>query len=499
MPRFSMQSILRNSTWLSVGFLLLLSYFTYVHNYAYPSDLFWDENYHVASAQKYLNGVFFMEPHPPLGKLFIALGEALVDANPVDNQFIGTDYATNPSDDFSFAGYRFFPVLFAWLTVLLVFGIFRLIVRKDLWALLLCFLYVFDNALIVHSRAAMLESTMLFFSALAVFAFLLLFEWKDNTKKFRFAAALFGASFACALATKAFALLFILLFPAALWLLWPRFRQFLTFLWIAAVAFAVFYCGIWQVHFALSSTIVPSLPDAGYYQASPEYKTILQNGKNGSIFAFPYMLRDSLDFVSHYQKGVPRLDLSKDDENGSPWFLWPFGGRTINYRWVTDGGGDYAYLYLVSNPVVWFAGLIGVLFSAALLIGSVLFPEGVRLRNRNGILVFFGLYASYMIAVSRIDRVMYLYHYFLPLFFSFILLAYVVVEKQYIGRFKLDENRKTSMLLALGVLIFLSFQFFRPLSYYEPMSNNEVQMRSWLRIWELRCVNCEKDSPFVVN
>lgn len=500
MARPSFQQIARNPTWLSVGFLLLLSYFTYVHNFWNPPALFWDENYHIASAQKYLNGVYFMEPHPPLGKLMIAAGEALLDFNPEDDQFLGTDYATNPPQGFSFAGYRFFPVMLAWLTAPLVFAIFMIVTRrKHLWALLLSFLYVFDNALIVHSRSAMLESTLMFFSALTLLGFLLALEWKEDRKKFRYASVLFGAGFALALATKAFALLFILLVPAMLVALWPRLRQFWRFAWMGGLAFAVCYAAVWHTHFALGSTVNPSLPDAGYYQASEQYKVILQSGRNASPFAFPYMLRDSINFVGHYQQGVPRLDLCKADENGSPWFLWPFGGRTISYRWETPDGNAYRYLYLQSNPVVWFLGVAGVALAGMLLLASVLFPGGVTLRNRYPMLVVFGLYASYMIAISRIDRVMYLYHYFLPLFFSFILFGYAYMELQQIGRLRLDENRKTSGLLALGVLIFLAFQFFRPLSYYEPLTREQFERREWLRIWELNCVNCEKDSPFVVQ
>lgn len=498
MPRFSLQQIFRNPTWLSVGFLLLLSYFTYVHNFWNPPALFWDENYHIASAQKYLNGVFFMEPHPPLGKLMIAAGEALLDLNATDDQFVGTDYATNPPEGFSFTGYRFFPVILAWLTVPLIFAVFFLITRKHLWALLLSFLYVFDNALIVHSRSAMLESTMMFFSVLTILGFMLGMEWKDNPKKFRLASILFGAGFALALATKAFALLFILLIPAMLIALWPRFRQFLMFVLFSGIAFLVCYVAVWHTHFTIAESINPSLPDAGYYQATDQYKTLLETGNNSSLFAFPYMLRDSINFVSHYQQGVPSLDLCKADENGSPWFLWPFGGRTISYRWATPDSNAYQYLYLQSNPVIWFAGVAGVLLAGALLLASVLFPAGVQLRNRYPMLVIFGLYASYMIAISRIDRVMYLYHYFLPLLFSFILVGYVFMEINTIGRFKLDENRKTSLLLVLGVLIFLSFQFFRPLTYYELLTSEQFERREWLKIWELNCVNCEKESPFVV-
>ena len=52
--------------------------------YGQPSSLFWDENYHIASAERYLQGKFFMEPHPGLGKMFIALGELILHPN--DNQ-----------------------------------------------------------------------------------------------------------------------------------------------------------------------------------------------------------------------------------------------------------------------------------------------------------------------------------------------------------------------------------------------------------------------------
>ena len=236
---------------LALIFLLAISYFTYVHNYWNPPALFWDENYHIASAQKYLNGTFFMEPHPPLGKMMIALGEAVFDFNPEDNQFIGTDYATNPPAGFSFAGYRLFPVLLAWLTVPVIFFIFLVITNNVLWSTLLSFLYVFDNALIVHLRSAMLESTMLFFSALTILAFLLLLAWKDDRKKFTFASILFGASFACLMTTKAFGLILILLIPFVAFALRPRWSQIWHFLWVGMIAFAIPFAGIWYAHFTI--------------------------------------------------------------------------------------------------------------------------------------------------------------------------------------------------------------------------------------------------------
>ena len=68
------RTLFTRQTLLLLGLITALSFFTYFHNYSTPQAFFWDENYHVASAQKYLNGVFFMEQHPPLGKLLIAAG-----------------------------------------------------------------------------------------------------------------------------------------------------------------------------------------------------------------------------------------------------------------------------------------------------------------------------------------------------------------------------------------------------------------------------------------
>lgn len=498
MQRSSLLHIFSRPAWVAGLFIAILSFFTYVHNFSTPQALFWDENYHIASAQKYINGVFFMEPHPPLGKLVIALGEKLFDFNAVDDSFIGTDYATNPPAGFSFTGYRFFPVMLAWWTAIVLYGIFLLLTKKPLWATLLSFLYVFDNALIVHQRAAMLESTMLFFSALTILAFLLLRTMADRPRLFLWISALFGVSFACLMTTKVFGLIFILLIPFLLYELQDRKELWWKFLCMAGGSFLIVYAAIWQIHFTLGSRIVPELPDQGYYQASQEYKAILAQGANGSPFAFPVMLRDSLAFVSHYQKGVPRLDLCKSDENGSPWYFWPVGARAINYRWETPDGQGYRYLFLQVNPVVWAIAFGGVLLSALLLLASFLLPVEHAPRARNLLLAFLTLYVCYLAAISRIDRVMYLYHYFLPLLFSFLLFTLSFLEIERIGSWKFNQERRTALLLLLGVGIFLSFEFYRPLTYYTALSDKAFERRDLLRLWDLHCVRCIRDNPLVI-
>lgn len=478
--------------------VLLLSYFTFVQNYQNPPQLFWDENYHIASAQKYLNGVYFMEPHPPLGKLMIALGEKVLNANPTDDQFIGTDYGTSIPEGFSFAGYRLFPVMFAWFTAPLLFLILLLITGSRLWGLLLSFLYIFDNAIIVHMRSAMLDSTLLFFSALTIYAFLLAWERRDEKRPLMKAALLFGVGFAGVMTTKVFGLLLILLVPSLLLHFWPKYNPMLKFVGWAALSFVIFYTSVWYIHFSLAARVNPDLPDQGYYQASEEYKAILNEGRTNSPLAFPVMLRDSLAFVGHYEAGVPRLNLCKNDENGSPYFYWPFGGRSISYRWETPGAGVYKYLYLQANPVVWFAGLGAVLLSLILIIGTWFLPGTQKLKSPLLLLTFLAMYFGFFVAVSRIDRVLYLYHYMLPLMLTFVILALVFQEIQWFGKWKATMERKTWVLIGLAGMIFISFQFFRPFSYNLPMTKAMVERRELLDIWDIKCANCSLDNPYYI-
>jgi dolichyl-phosphate-mannose-protein mannosyltransferase len=476
----------------------LLGFFTYFFRYWDPPHVFWDENYHIASAQKYLHGVYFMEQHPPLGKLLVALGETIISPNARTDQFLGTDYGTQ-FEGISFAGYRFFSALFAWLAAPLLYLIFLRISKNPLVAFLLSFLYVFDNALIVHSRGAMLEGPLMFFSC----GFLLLFfhlldEKAMSNRKFMVLSAAIGAVFGLILTTKVLGLIFILFFLALLWKMFPNLNRIGQFVVLSLGGFLVVYAGVWQTHFALGSTINPALPDQGYYQASQGYRDILAQGKNGSLLSFPIMLKDSLRFVGHYNAGAPRLDLCKKDENGSPFYLWPLGARSINYRWETPNGQEYRYLYLVANPVIWWGATASVVLAAALLLLSYVVPLQNPIKNRFLLTIFLGTYLSYMIAISRITRVLYLYHYFIPLLLSFILFALMAEELRAFGRRMIGDRQRILALFGYGALAFSAFVFWSPLSYYQPLTDAQMARRSIFPIWEVHCVKCQKESGIVI-
>jgi dolichyl-phosphate-mannose--protein O-mannosyl transferase len=462
--------------------LLFIGYFTYFNNYSYPPKQFWDENYHIASAQKYIDKVMFMEPHPPLGKMLIALGEVLLHPNEkVDKSYFNTtDYIKKFPKNMSFAGYRLFPTIFAWFNAILFFLILKELIQNRFLAFLGSFLYLFDNALIVHSRAAMLESIQLFFILASIYWFIKKYPSKKRIKDYLILGILSGF----AIAVKANSTILFLLF--AIWALKDittfgfKIEIFLKTAGYIAGAVTIFL-SIFYIHFALGEKVVKNR----YYTASKEYREILKKNDTANLKNFWIMLRDNFRYMQKYQKGVPRLNLCKKGENGSLFIGWPLGIKAINYRWEKHGS-NVRYIYLQGNPITWIIGLIAVFLSVVLVFGAIIFKLPVKNRRVfEYIAIFLFIYISYMIAVGQITRVMYLYHYFIPLIISYILaiLLFFYLFEDVLNQILV----KISILLITAAIIF-SWWFYSPFTYYKPLNTLEFNKRIWFNYWGLHAV-----------
>lgn len=478
--------------------ILTVSFFTYFKNYDYPPSVFWDENYHIASAQKYLQRIMFMEPHPPLGKLFVALGEYVIHPNDKIAsvelfKFTQTDYISSFPAGYSFAGVRFFSALFAWLSALIFFYIFYFISKNPHLSFIFSSLYVFENAMITHSRAAMLEGGHIFFILLAILYFVYLTQKTQRKNLLNY--FIFGLLAGLTMSIKATGTITIFLFPF-LFLFDQReklknwsvsklflFKKFsLSGLFFAFGVISIF-CLVWYIHFSLGRVVV----NDKYYKASDEYRKIITDDLVSSPKYFMTMLKDNLAYMANYNKGVPKLDVCKPDENGSQPLLWILGGKTINYRWEKNDAG-VKYIYLQSNPAVWLLGLIGIILSLVLIMGKLVFKSPVKNQKLFYLIcVFSTLYLIYMAMMLRIERVMYLYHYFIPLIFSLIL-AFLV--SNYIFEEKIVNKSKNIYLgLIIAVIIIIGiYKFFSPLTYYKTITTEQFKQRIWFEFWKLKPV-----------
>ncbi len=477
--------------------VLVLGFLTNFWNYQHPADLYWDENYYLPSATKYQKGVFFQQSHPPLAKLFIAGADALLNPNPDNpNDFEKTDYIKTVPKGYSFAGMRLAPVLFACLNCVLFFLLMLSLTKNSLWSFCLSFLFTFDNAIILQSRGAMLESIQIFGVLLALLGYFEVYKKNRYSKKW---VSTLSIGIAWAIWTKINGLILLLLLPFLIFhskqkTFLKKLKETLPSLGLSVLTMMVFSILMWQVHFSLGTRLEPSLPNNGWYKASAELKEIktYPGQHRNPIRNFYIELRDYLHFMVVDVDGFTPLNLCKKEENASPFYWWPFGGRTISYRWsTTDSGQHVSYLYMISNPFGWAIGLLSLFLTISFLILRLIFKNlEIEDQEKKKLLIFSALYIGYMFAMSRITRGMYIYNYFVPLIFTFAMASFWIPKLFSSLNFKIKNKQFISQIIFSAAIIG-SWYYFSPLTYFSPLSCQEFKGRALFDGWDMRGVNCK--------
>jgi dolichyl-phosphate-mannose-protein mannosyltransferase len=482
--------------------LFILSTGVYFTHYGSPQAMFWDENYHVPNAQKYVDGVMYMEPHPPLGKLLMAVGEIFfggnekVDKSKLDN----TDYLKGDEapPEMTYTGFRWPTVVFMMTSVLFFYGILRCITQREWLAAAFTSMVIFDNAMVTHARAAHLDGIQIFFILGALYYFTQVVtdyvQRKVGIKWQHY--ALLGAVIGLAITVKVNAaillLLFVMLFGVDQWhkiKSWD-WKALLVRLAVTVPAGVIptvlaFLC-VFYIHIGLGTKVTTNT-----YKASPEYLQQIRSGHTWTPKAFMLGMRDNWKFMSEYADGVPKLDVCKADENGSFVTGWPLSIKPISYRWdrnVVNGQVIVNYKYLLGNPIVWFSVIAGILLSSGLILSRFIYGNPVKDEPLfMWICAFTSLYICYMIGILQIERVMYLYHYLVALVFGAINLALVFT---YIYRDEVVANNKHTIINVgiFALLVISVFAFFSPFTYGFGLTEDQFELRNWFSFWKLQVV-----------
>lgn len=475
--------------------VLLVSFFSFYINYEKPDKLFWDENYHIASSQKYIDGVFFLEHHPPLGKLLIALGENLTKANQhLDlSSFNTVDHLKNTPKGYSFKGVRLMPVLSLMLSAVVFYFIMFEISKS--WILSICFssLFLFDTAIITHSRAAHLEAFQFLFIFLAILIFCRALIRKDSSLQ---SWSLMGVFTGLAVAIKLnSAILLILFLTRYLYELFsrtkPSISKELSLIAKAACSLlisALILIGSYYVHFRLART---PLEKRFYASEQALRQSILSD--DTSLKSFAIFMKEQIRYVKRFSDGVPRLKPDGPNENGSHPVFWPLGKKSISYRWDKTKDGKVIHHRLQANPIGWAISFIALILSCSLIIAHRVFKFEVKEDQETSYRIIESIsfmWLSYMIVMLNIGRVMYLYHYLIPLCFGFILALQIFQFIFY--NFERDDLRKRFLIFSGITFLFvaqaLCFWHFRHFAYQIPLSPQDFAERQWLSLWRYQNV-----------
>jgi dolichyl-phosphate-mannose-protein mannosyltransferase len=459
--------------------LLLLPFGLVFHNLGFPQKNIFDEQLWIPTAQKYQNGVFFMELHPPLGKLLIAAGDAIYNKGVIHNDFVNIYKITTdwPQED-DITGYRLFPAIFGSCIPLLFFLIILRIVKNHWIAFFTSLLVTFDTALLIEARLAGFDVFLLFFILLSLLLFIKLIQFTKDEFSTYLLLFLFSFTAACASSVKETGLITLLFaFSLFLFYIYKKRNKIIFKLVLFVVIFICTYSSFIWLHFFLGKAIINN---EYYGMNSVDQEIIFSKVESTNFFKKMFTeIKFSFVYSINFNKDFREVELGNPDEIGSPWYYWPLGGTAINYRWVTEDWINYRFSCLVGNPITWMFSLLGIILGSAIVISDLLFSYLERNSLRMYLYFFIVSYWSYLIPFWFIKRVMYLYHYLPALGLGIITMAIVISMT---GKF---TKRIWIGLILFTVAAILIFFFLKPFIYYENITEKMFEARNFWPFWNL--------------
>ncbi|MES2178260.1 MAG: phospholipid carrier-dependent glycosyltransferase [Gemmatimonadota bacterium] len=424
-----------------------------------PRAVVWDEVHFERFTGAYFTGKYYVDVHPPLGKLLLYAAARVLGVS-------GTDLATNQPTPML----RVLPALAGALIIPVVFLLMRELGASRRMATFAAAVLLLDNALLVISRVIVMDSMLTLFGVSAVYFFVAARNATGRTRwMLLVAAAIAGGMTAGTKWTGLTALALI----GLLWLfdvVAERRRGFTVvleaglFLVVPVLAYVIPFA----IHFALlhrsglNDTTMPI----------PFQATLIGSRSYVPGATFPFW---SAFALLHRAMMLINLGWATDFNVGaSPWYSWPVAKHGIGFWESHPDAAHVRWIALFGNPAIWFpllCGMIAVAVSAAT-------RRVALVRYRHALIVLVVAYLLNFLPFALISRPMYLYHYFFAFIYSAMLVAFGVGALAGWGtddesRFWAFDSRGSAALYA-GFLCFAAATFV----YLLPLNTGAVQERS---------------------
>lgn len=390
---------------LLLGLLLLASFLTRFIYFGWPDSSIIDEINFGKYLSSYFTHQYYLDVHPPLGKLIIAAFASFFDFEPI---LYGTDWRQEYTDN-NYLILRFMPMLFGIVLPLIIYLLTFQWWKERKLAFFVALLVVFENASITQSRLLFWDSFLLCFG----FASVLFYSYYRENRRWR-DLILCGVFAGAAFSIKWTAATFIAL-PMAIdtaEFLWQRLK-WQSVATTAAVVLStamMVYVAVFYIHFSL-------LPLSGTGNAfmSEEFRM----GLEGNRYTEDQKADPQLAFYQKFIELNRRMYLTNqrmaDHPYGSEWYQWPLGEKAVGY-W-RRGDRD---ITMQPNLVVWWAGSLSMLL---LVFAFVLRPANWR---DPWLWAMVAGFTMNWLPFALIERVMFLHSYFVAMIFSLLAVGWLV-------------------------------------------------------------------------
>lgn len=446
--------------------LLVLSFIAAVTRLTaitHPRAIVFDEVYFREFALRYLNGTYFFDIHPPLGKLLLAGWAKLFGVS-------ATVQSTDPV-----VVLRVLPALAGTALVAVFYQLLRELTASRKVATFGAALLLLDNAILVESRLILTDSMLMLFGVASLTCYV---ASQRRTGRAHWVLLTASAVLAGMAASTKWSGLTAVGLIGLLWLVQTlrqrvSWRLALPQAAILLLVPALLYVGVFAIHFQLLTYSGPG--DA--FMSSQFQSTLVGNAayKPSASMSFP----DRFIELNKAMNGAENSLNNSHHPYSSSWVSWPVLKRPV-YYWT----GGKQYIYLQGNPLIWWGLLVGV---AVVAVGWLRRPE-LFARHRGALALLGVAWVVNYLPFATIQRPLFLYHYFFSLMFCIAavsiglgLLAGWMTDDEQVWQF---PSRRSAVLYG-GILVVAvaGFLFFAPLSYGLPLSDGGLAARIWLDSW----------------
>ncbi len=425
----------------------------------FRNSMYFDEIYHGRTAYEFLHGLTSYEnTHPPLGKIFIALGVLIFGMNPF--------------------GWRIMGTLFGIAMVPLIYLFARRISESTPLASLACVMFAFDFMHFSQTRLATIDVYITFF---VILMYYFMYQYSKlsfyDTPLWRTLLPLgaCGVSMGLGIACKwtgvyAGAGLALIFFAT----LYRRYQEYcyakmaplkttegishrdIINSFIPNTRKTILFCMVFFVLIPAVIYLLSYIPFVDYTQGRGLVSRMLHNQE--TMFSY----HSTLDATHAYS---------------SAWYEWPVIKRPIWYysRIVTGEylqGGLREGISSFGNPAVWWTSIPAALYMAYL---------WAKKKDRTAAFLLTGYLAQYL-PWFFVTRITFIYHYFPSVAFVVMMSIYSLVQ----WKGKLSGKKMPAVAAAYGTVVIALFLMFYPVLSGQPVEASYVdRYLRWFDSWVL--------------
>lgn len=415
---------------------------------SFRNGTYFDEIYHARTGYEFIHSLSVYEwTHPPLGKVFIALGIKLFGMNPFGWRIVGT--------------------IFGILMIPLIYLFAKRLLKKSWLAVVVCLLLTFDFMHFAQTRIATIDVYVTFFIILMYYFMYKYYStsfYETSYKKDFAMLALCGISTGLGIASKwtgVYAALFGLL---PLWIIaFCRKRRDYQYAKANSktltdsvgkyTAKTIVWCVIFFIIVPAAIYLLSYIP----YLKAPD--------ANG----FKSIIDNQFGMIKYHGDTV----LESTHPFSSNWYEWIFMKRPIWYYSGTISNTVKEGISSFGNPLVWWMGVPAFVYMV-----YIMFTK----KDKNALFLVIA-YMAQLLPWIFVKRLTFIYHYFPCVPFVVLMIGYAIKNL-----YDNAKNKKAFICAVCGyiALVIVLFVMFYPVLSGQPCSKDYAEnFLKWFDSWVL--------------